>query len=136
MSTAPHERGLLDTCVVIDLAELAAAGKLPRESAISAITLAELAQGVAMAIGATEVMARSQRLSDVQARFDPLPFDGEAARRYGTLVAMTIAADRDPRPRRLDLMIAAVAAANDLPLFTRNAKDFAHLDGAVVVVSC
>lgn len=133
---AQPRRGLLDTCVVIQLSRLAEEGKLPAESAISALTLAELAQGVAMAKDPTEVMARSQRLSDMENRFDPIPFDAEAARRYGTLVAMTISADRDPRPRRIDLMIAAVAAANDLPLFTVNFKDFSHLEGAVAVAPC
>jgi predicted nucleic acid-binding protein len=35
---------------------------------------------------------------------------------------------------RVDLMIAATAAANDLPLFTRNARDFAGLEQAVTIV--
>lgn len=66
--------------------------------------------------------------------FDPLPFDGETAARYGTLVALTIEAKRDPRPRRLDLMIAAIASAHNLPLFTRNIDDFADLEGMVTVI--
>jgi predicted nucleic acid-binding protein len=33
-----------------------------------------------------------------------------------------------------DQMIAATAAANELPLFTTNARDFAGLDGIVTVV--
>lgn len=37
-----HERGLLDTSVIIDL-EALAASQLPREVAVSAITMAELA---------------------------------------------------------------------------------------------
>ncbi|MGH3729366.1 MAG: type II toxin-antitoxin system VapC family toxin [Micromonosporaceae bacterium] len=134
-SAPGHERGLLDTCVVIDLAELAGSGTLPRESAVSALTLAELAQGVATAKSSTAVMARAQLLSDVEGRFDALPFDAQAARRYGTLVAMTVAAGHDPRPRRIDLMIAAVAAAHSLPLFTRNGADFKGLEGALTVVS-
>jgi toxin FitB len=67
--------------------------------------------------------------------FDPLPFDGEAAARYGTLVALTIEARRDPGPRRLDLMIAAIASAHDLPLFTRNIDDFAGLEDMVAVIA-
>jgi predicted nucleic acid-binding protein len=67
--------------------------------------------------------------------FDPLPFDAAAATRFGSLVAMTAAAKRDPKPRRLDLMIAAIASARDLPLYTRNPKDFAGLDGLVAVIA-
>ncbi|MFJ7248394.1 hypothetical protein ACIQWA_27720 [Kitasatospora sp. NPDC098652] len=53
-------------------------------------------------------------------RFTTLPFDREAARRFGTLTALTIQVKRDPRPHRMDLMIAATAAAHGLPLYTRN----------------
>jgi predicted nucleic acid-binding protein len=76
-----------------------------------------------------------EKLGAAVADFDPLPFDGDAAARYGTLVALTIAANRDPRPRRMDLMIAAIASVRGLPLYTRNADDFKGLEGAVVVVS-
>ncbi|MCZ7417410.1 MULTISPECIES: hypothetical protein [unclassified Streptomyces] len=68
------------------------------------------------------------------AEFDPLPFDSEAAARYGTLVSLTLAARRDPRPRKLDLMTAAIASVRGLPLFTRNADDSKALDGVVTVV--
>ncbi|MDT0380973.1 hypothetical protein RM572_19645 [Streptomyces sp. DSM 42041] len=71
------------------------------------------------------------------ADFDPLPFDdGDAASRYGSLVSLTRAADRNPRrPRRLDLMIAAVAPVRGLPLFTRNVDDFTGLDDLVTIVA-
>jgi len=134
-SQPTYLRGLLDTCAVVDLPKLAAAQRLPAEAAVSAITLAELAQGVAMAKDPTDIMARSQLLSEIESRFDPLPFDAGAARSYGTLVAATVAAKRNPRPRRVDLMIAAVAAANDLPLFTSNVDDFRHLGERLTVVA-
>lgn len=102
---------------------------------IPAIVLAELAQGVAMTKSAEQVMIRSQRLADIEAVFAAIPFDREAARRYGTLVALTIAANRDPRPRCIDLMIAATAAAHGLPLYTRNPDDFRGLDSAVTVIA-
>ncbi|WP_229694988.1 hypothetical protein [Streptomyces lacrimifluminis] len=76
-----------------------------------------------------------EKLGAAVADFDPLPFDGDAAARYGTLVALTIAAHRDPRPRRMDLMIAAIASVRGLPLYTRNADDFKGLEGAVAVVA-
>jgi predicted nucleic acid-binding protein len=126
-------RGLLDTCVVIDL-PLIDAGLLPVEAAVSSIVLAELAQGVAMTKDPAEMMARAQRLADVEAEFAAIPFDREAARRFGTLVALTVKANRNPRPRRMDLMIAATAAAHGLPLFTRNADDFKGLEQGVEIV--
>jgi hypothetical protein len=125
---------MLDTSAVIDLPALDPA-RLPVEAAIPAIVLAELAQGVAMTKSAEQVMIRSQRLADIEAAFAAIPFDREAARRYGTLVALTIAANRDPRPRRIDLLIAATAAAHGLPLYTRNPDDFRGLDSAVTVIA-
>jgi toxin FitB len=63
-----------------------------------------------------------------------VPFDGDAAARYGTLVALTVAGGRQPRPRRIDLMIAAIASARGLPFYTRNAADLRGLDDVFIVV--
>ncbi|QMU79923.1 type II toxin-antitoxin system VapC family toxin [Streptacidiphilus sp. PB12-B1b] len=124
---------MLDTRVVIDL-PLIDSSLLPVETAVSAIVLAELAQGVAMTKDPAEMMARAQRLADVEAEFAAIPFDREAARRFGTLVALTVKANRNPRPRRMDLMIAATAAAHGLPLFTRNGDDFKGLEQGVEII--
>jgi toxin FitB len=132
--TVRVQRGMLDTCTVIDLPTLDPA-RLPVEVAIPALVLAELAQGVAMTKSAEQIMIRSQRLADIEAAFAAIPFDREAARRYGTLVALTIAASRNLRPRRIDLMIAATAAAHGLPLFTRNPDGFRGLNAAVTIIA-
>jgi predicted nucleic acid-binding protein len=126
--------GVLDTCTYIDLGTLDP-NVLPAVPEISAITLAELHQGVAMARNSAVRAARTELLGSAIVNFDPLPFDRDAAARYGTLVALTVAAGRDPRPRRMDLMIAAIASSRDLPLYTRNGGDFAHLYDALDVVS-
>lgn len=124
----PAVRGLLDTSVVIDLEQLNAED-LPLESAISALTLAELAAGPHATDDESERARRQDRLQRVEALLDPLPFDARAARVYGRLYAATRASDRKPRgSRTIDLLIAAVAVASELPLFTRNADDFAHLE--------
>jgi hypothetical protein len=128
-----HPRGLLDTCVLIDLPDIDAE-KLPVEVAVPSVVLAELAQGVAMARDPVAILARSQRLADAESVFSSIPFDREAARRFGTLVALAVKADRNPRPRRMDLLIAATAAAHDLPLYTRNGDDFQGLEEAVDVI--
>jgi len=120
------ESGVLDTSVYIDLALLDPAD-LPAVPELTAITFAELHQGVATAKDATIRAARTEKLAAAIVEFEPLSFDGPAAARYGTLVALTIQVNRDPKPRRLDLMIAAVASALGLPLHTRNAKDLGGL---------
>ncbi|MGH3822877.1 MAG: type II toxin-antitoxin system VapC family toxin [Pseudonocardiaceae bacterium] len=124
---------MLDTCAYIDLGVIEPAA-LPAIPEITAVTLAELHQGVGMARDAATRAARTEKLSAAVADFDALPFDSEAAARYGTLVALAIAGGRDPRPRRMDLMIAAIASTRDLPLYTRNAQDFKGLDSVVTVI--
>lgn len=126
-ATTPVARGLLDTSVVIALERLSAE-ELPEEPAISAVTLAELTAGPLATDDEHERARRQDRLQRVETLLDPLPFDAGAARAYGTVYAATRAAQRKPRgARAMELMIAAVALANDLPLFTRNPDDFDHL---------
>jgi predicted nucleic acid-binding protein len=123
----PAPRGLLDTSVVISL-ERVQPEQLPAEPAIAAITLAELAAGPHATDDEDERARRQDRLQRVEALLDPLPFDTAAARAYGRIYAATRARRRKPRgARAVDLMIAAVALANDLPLFTCNTDDFQHL---------
>jgi predicted nucleic acid-binding protein len=128
-----YQSGVLDTCTYIDLA-LLDPDALPAIPEVTAITMAELHQGVAMAKNALMRAARTEQLAAAIVDFEPLPFDGQAAARYGTLVALTIAANRDPRPRRMDLMIAAIASSRGLPLYTRNEVDFTGLDSMVTVI--
>lgn len=129
-----HEAGVLDTCTYIDLGLLDPAA-LPKIPELTAITLAELHQGVAIAKAPAVRAARTEKLGAAIADFAPLPFDGEAAARYGTLVALVLAAKRDPRPRRMDLMIAAIASSRELPLYTRNVDDFKGLGNMVEVIA-
>jgi predicted nucleic acid-binding protein len=109
---------VLDTCAYLDLAALEPA-VLPDFPELTAITMAELYQGVAMAKDVAARAVRTEQLAIAIVEFAPLPFDAAAATRYGTLVALTIEAKRDPRPRRLDLMIAAAASSLNLPLYAQ-----------------
>jgi len=127
------ERGLLDTSVVIDL-DSVASDLLPETLAISAITLAELSAGPAAASSAQERAIRQDRLQRVEATFESMPFDAAAARAYGRVYAAVMASGRKPRRRFADLQIAATALALDVPLVTRNAKDFAGLEGLVHLI--
>jgi predicted nucleic acid-binding protein len=129
-----HERGLLDTSVVIDLEKIPASS-LPTEVAISAVTLAELAAGPHATSDPDERSRRQDRLQRVEAAFDPLPFDADAARAYGRVFSAVSSAGRKPRgARAVDLLIAAAACAEQLPLYTRNPADFAALDNLIEVV--
>ena len=127
-------QGLLDTSVVIDLEQLDPS-KLPIEVAVSALTMAELAAGPHAASDAEERGRRQDRLQRAEAAFDPLPFDGEAARAYGRIYAAVTASGRKARgPRAVDLLIAATACAAGLPLYTRNGADFEGLDDLIDLV--
>ncbi len=76
-----------------------------------------------------------ERLSKAVTLFEPLPFNGEAAGRFGTMVALTIDNGRSPKQRSMDLMIAAIASVHELPLYTRNPKDFMGLESLVRVIA-
>lgn len=126
--------GALDTCTYIDLGDLDPAS-LPAVPEITAVTMAELHQGVATGKDATSRAARAERLAAAIADFEPIPFDSEAAARYGTLVSLVLATGRGVRHRKLDLMIAAIASVHGLPLYTRDADDFLGLQDALTIVA-
>ncbi|MEU1348804.1 type II toxin-antitoxin system VapC family toxin [Streptomyces sp. NPDC005775] len=132
--TERYRAGVLDTCTYIDL-DLLRPEDLPAFPALTAVTMAELQQGVAMAGDPAVRAARMEKLGAAVADFEPLPFDGDAAARYGSMVSLVVAAGRNPRPRRMDLMIASIASVRGLPLFTRNADDFKGLEGVLTVVA-
>ena len=108
--------------------------ELPAELAISAVTLAELAAGPHATADPAERARRQDRLQRAEATFEPLPFDGAAARAYGRVYAAVAAAGRKPRRPRA-LLIAATAIAAELPVYTRNPGDFAELDDLLDVVA-
>lgn len=135
MADQRRARGLLDTSVIIDLERLDPS-LLPIESAVSAITMAELSAGPHATQDSEERARRQDRLQRAEAVFDPLPFDAEASRAYGRVYAAVIAAGRKARgARAVDLLIAAVACSKELPLYTRNPDDFQALEGLVEIVA-
>ncbi|CAM3395295.1 type II toxin-antitoxin system VapC family toxin [Kibdelosporangium persicum] len=133
---------MLDTNILI-LRRWIDPAELPNEMAISAITLAELSAGPHEVRRNDEQDAydehveRARRLDVLQraeSEFNPVPFDAEAARIYGRVSAAVIASGRKPRRRMADLMIAATAIAEDLPLFTTNPEDFKGLHDLLTAV--
>jgi predicted nucleic acid-binding protein len=142
MSDEPPRQGLLDTNILI-LRKWISPAELPDEMAISAITLAELSAGPHevrrngeqdMYDEHTERARRLEVLQRAESEFDPVPFDAEAARIYGRVTAAVIAAGRKPRGRAMDLMIAATAIAEGLPLYTTNPAGFTGLDSLMQVI--
>lgn len=126
---------MLDTSVVIALGDICAL-RLPQSVAISALTLAELAAGVATAQGDLERQRRRQRVRVAEATFHTLGFDVRCAHAYGPVYAAVTARGRKPRgPRAVDQMIAATALAYDLPLYTRNARDLDGLGELIEIVA-
>jgi predicted nucleic acid-binding protein len=132
------DQGLIDTNIIV-LRHKIDSEKLPTQMGVSAITLAELSAGVHQVsdVYGDVISERARRLELLQRtehEFDPLPFDAEAARKYGQLVASVLIINRSPRRRIADLMIAATAAANNLPLFTTNPDDYQGLEELLDVI--
>jgi hypothetical protein len=124
--------GILDTNAVIHLAELPPQ-HLPLNAMTTTVTLAELSVGPLTA--PTEVVAaeRQAHLQLAEDDFEPLLFDVAAARAFGRVSASLRRAGRKAHSRTFDAMIAAIAIANGLPLYTCNPRDFEGIDGLEVV---
>jgi predicted nucleic acid-binding protein len=122
---------VLDTSVLIDLSIVDMGDHADAVTVVSAISVGELAFGVELGVDAT---ARAARLRSVIERYEILTYGVEEARFYGVLATLVRAAGRNPRPRRLDLQIAATAGAARLPLLTCNPADFVGADRLVEVV--
>lgn len=133
---------LLDTNVLSELMRPAPAAPVVAwldvqnqdEMWISAITQAEIRLGLAL----LPEGQRSRRLAfAAKVMFEEdfgercLPFDAEAAEHYARIVA---ARSRQGRPISVeDAQVAAIALNHTLTLATRNGKDFALIEGLVVV---
>jgi tRNA(fMet)-specific endonuclease VapC len=106
---------------------------LPGEPLITAVTLAELSVGPLAAGDASDRSARQAHLQQAESDFEPLPFDTAAARASGRIAASLRRSGRDTSVRPYDALIAAIALANRLPLYTCNPAGFAGIDELQVV---
>lgn len=132
-SQSTHQRAILDTSALILLDRFPSGGLLPRVPMITAITLAELSVGPLVVKGEVERARRVARLQRVEAIFSPLPFDADAARVFGSVAASLRESGRKVSARRNDAMIAAIALANRLPIYTCDGRDFEGIEGLEVV---
>lgn len=120
-------RGILDTSVFISQEtgrELDEA-RLPDESAISVVTLAELKAGV---LAARDTETRAARLAtlDVLADVEVIPVDEQAALAWARMRVHLAESGRKMNVN--DVWIAATAASRGLPVVTQD-DDFAPLEG-------
>jgi len=115
----PATIGLLDTSVFIARESQRAldAGRLPDESAISAVTIGELRWGVLMA---QDEETRSRRLDTLNAvqRLEPVPVDERVAAAWASLRQRLKAAGK--RMEINDSWIAATAIAHRWPVVTQD----------------
>jgi tRNA(fMet)-specific endonuclease VapC len=127
------DRGILDTSTVVLLGRLSDADALPTEPMITAVTLAELAVGPLVARQDDERARRQAHLQQAEADFVALPFDAEAVRAFGSVAVSLRGGGRKVAARGYDAMVAAIAIANDLPVYTCNPGDFEGIDRLEVV---
>jgi predicted nucleic acid-binding protein len=128
-----HDAAVVDTNIIAAL-RLYDPAKLPDRILITAVTLGELSFGPHATDDPVKRAGRVAVLQHVEATFEPLPYDQGAARLFGQICAAVGAAGREPRKRAADLMIAATAASNQLPLYTANPGDFRGSESLVEVV--
>lgn len=94
----------------------------PDDVVLCSVVKAELLYGAAKSIAGERTLAR---LNQFFRSFDSLAFDDRSAAAYGT-----IRADLERRGVPIgpnDLMIAAIAVANDSILVTHNTREFARI---------
>jgi predicted nucleic acid-binding protein len=128
-----HSAAVVDTNIIAAL-RLYNPSELPDTILITAVTLGELSFGPHATDDPAKRAGRVAVLQHVEATFDPLPYDQGAARLFGQICAAVRAAGREPRRRASDLMIAATAASNQLPLYTAIPDDFRGSEGLVDVI--
>jgi tRNA(fMet)-specific endonuclease VapC len=119
---------LIDTNIAIHLRDgdakvLARFAEHAAGVAMSALTLTELERGLYKTPAPTAV--RTPRLDSVLRHIPVLPYDQEAARVYGRIIAQCGWA----KGRDYDRMIAAHAISTRSVLVTNNAADFAGIAG-------
>ena len=128
-----HDAAVVDTNIIAAL-KLYDPAELPDTILITAVTLGELSFGPHATDDPAKRAGRVAVLQHVEATFDPLPYDQGAARLFGQICAAVRAGGREPRKRASDLMIAATAASNQLPLYTANPGDFRGSANLVEVI--
>ena len=99
----------------------------------SMLTLAELHFGIEHAKSSAEQLSRTERVNTYRSSIEWIPFDEYSAEAYGKLASL-VARSRSAHTRRADIFIAAQACALNVPLMTRNARDFELVKNMVEII--
>ena len=113
-----RDRGLRDKLLAMD----------PESVRVCSVVRAELLYG---ARNSDHVDANLRRLKEFLSAFESLSFDDASADHYGIVRAQLKREGRIVGPN--DLLIAAIALANDQTLITRNQQEFHRIPGLRVV---
>jgi tRNA(fMet)-specific endonuclease VapC len=103
-------------------AKLAAAA--PGSVVLCSVVVGELHYGAHRSVRKAETLSQVQ---DFCRGFPSIPFDDQAAEEYGRLRAHLAASGTVIGPN--DLLIAAIALANDMTLVTNNTREFSRVPG-------
>lgn len=127
--SGPDSRGLLDTSVLIavESGRPLRAAAMPRTTAISVVTKAELRLGIFVA---EDIETRDQRLMTLELanRIVTLPVTEAVAQAWAGMRAYVRASGRKVQVN--DMWIAATAAAHEVPLLAQDG-DFDALNGVM-----
>jgi predicted nucleic acid-binding protein len=124
--------GLLDTSVFIatETGRRMDTASLPRQSAVSAVTIGELRWGVLMA---EQDVVRSRRLDTLRAaeQLEPIPIDGQVAAAWALLRRQLVASGKKMEIN--DSWIAATAIAHGFALLTQDRGFPTDVGGLTVI---
>ena len=125
--------GLLDTSVFIatETGRRMDTASLPRQSAVSAVTIGELRWGVLMA---EQDVVRSRRLDTLRAaeQLEPIPIDGQVAAAWALLRRQLVASGKKMEIN--DSWIAATAIAHGFAVLTQD-RGFPPDVGGLTVIA-
>jgi predicted nucleic acid-binding protein len=126
-------KAVLDTSVLVAQDLAVPAGMVVR---VASLSWAELRSGLNVpGLPPTDRIAREARLNRLVKAFGAgLPFDDQAAQSFGFICELVYAAGCQVRGRAVDLMIAAVAHANNAAVITANPADLVGLERLVRVI--
>ena len=101
----------------------------PANIMLCSVVLVELIYGAENS-GPAHRVGNLQKIEQLRLQYVSIPFDDHAAEEYGKIRAVLAASGEPIGPN--DLLIAAVALANQLTLVTHNTSEFSRVPGLML----